>query len=176
MSTAKSALFRVGDWVSLLYGPRRVLAQVVEDRGRLGVRRRRLYGIRLEFAEGESTTFEVAEDDLEAATEADRAAWKSKGSIALHQTVTYYRNGEDGSESPKSWHHYLVVARPGPGPQSGVASIIPLLQARVAGSAQGPSHTVVTPTGGPEAALAKAEAYLDAQHPGLRKTVGEKRP
>ena len=35
--------FRVGDWVSLLYGLRKVRAQIIEDRGPLGVGGRRIY-------------------------------------------------------------------------------------------------------------------------------------
>ena len=64
--------FQVGDWVSLLYGPSRVLAQVVEDRGPLGVNRRRLYRIRLEQDPGEAGTFEVREEYLEAAAQPDK--------------------------------------------------------------------------------------------------------
>jgi hypothetical protein len=59
------ARFRVGDWVSFLYGTRRAVAQVVEDRGPLGVKGRRLYGIRLEQAPDISTTFEMPEELLE---------------------------------------------------------------------------------------------------------------
>jgi hypothetical protein len=66
-TTRKTPRFRVGDWVSFLYGPRRVRAEVVEDRGPLGVNRRRLYRVRLERDLGESITFEMPEDDLEAA-------------------------------------------------------------------------------------------------------------
>src|SRR5437879_1328503 len=65
--------FRVGDWVSFVYGRRRVWAQVIEDRGPLGVKRRRLYRVRLDQDSGEPITFEVPEDDVEAATP-DRAA------------------------------------------------------------------------------------------------------
>ncbi len=56
--------FRVNDWVSLLYGPRTVLAQIIEDRGPLGVRGRRLYRIRLALGQEEPTTFEAPEEDL----------------------------------------------------------------------------------------------------------------
>ena len=67
MSTARRlpSPFRRGDWVSFHYGPRRVLAQVIEDRGRLGVNRRRLYRVRLDQSGGEPVSFEIPEDDLE---------------------------------------------------------------------------------------------------------------
>ncbi len=67
--------FRVGDWVTVLYGPQRVLARVVEDRGRLGVNRRRLYRIHLrDFFnwDGTPTAAEVPEEELEAADAPDR--------------------------------------------------------------------------------------------------------
>jgi len=66
-ATRPKPRFQVGDWVSFLYGPKRVVAQVVEDRGSLGVGGRRLYRIRLDFEHDLPSTFEVREDDLEAA-------------------------------------------------------------------------------------------------------------
>jgi hypothetical protein len=59
--------FKVGDWVSFQYGARNVVAQVIEARGPIGVNRRRLYRVRLarEFAEPDS--FEMPEDELQAA-------------------------------------------------------------------------------------------------------------
>ena len=66
MSTAhrQEARFRVGDWISFRYGPRQVWAQVIEDRGPLGVNGRRLYRVRMDQESGESVAFEVTEDDL----------------------------------------------------------------------------------------------------------------
>jgi len=66
MSTqqGQAAHFQIGDWVELLYGPRRVLAQVVEDRGRLGVNQRRLYRVRLQQDVEDPTTIEIPEQDL----------------------------------------------------------------------------------------------------------------
>jgi hypothetical protein len=60
--------FKVGDWVSFQYGTRSVVAQVIEARGPIGVNRRRLYRVRLarEFAEPDS--FEMPEDELQAAS------------------------------------------------------------------------------------------------------------
>jgi hypothetical protein len=74
MSNSKKQppLFRVGDWVSLVYGRGRVLAQVVEDRGPLGVSRQRLYRIRLDRDPSEAGTFEVREEYLEAATKPEK--------------------------------------------------------------------------------------------------------
>jgi hypothetical protein len=65
--------FKVGDWVSFQYGPRQVWAQVIEDRGSLGVNRRRLYRIRVGEESGEPAAFEVPEDDLRPA-QPDREA------------------------------------------------------------------------------------------------------
>jgi len=178
MSTPRSRppQFRLHDWVSLLYGPRTVLAQVVEDRGPIGVHGRRLYRVRIELAQGESTTLEVPEEYLGAVSEADRAAWRMAGTMAIHQTVTYFNHEKDGHGISRPWHHYLVVAKSGSKPGSGLASIIVLSQARATEIAQGPFETVVVSSGGLEAALAKAQEVLDAQHPELKKLVGEKRP
>src|SRR5262245_19095343 len=61
----KAPQFRVGQWVSLLYGPRTVLGQVVEDRGPIVAHGRRLYSVRLDFGQGEeATTLETPGDEL----------------------------------------------------------------------------------------------------------------
>lgn len=59
--------FRVGDWVRFQYGARKARAQVIEDRGRLGIARRRLYRIRLAEDPTAADAFEMPEDELEAA-------------------------------------------------------------------------------------------------------------
>ncbi len=71
MSTSKKSpsRFRVGDWVSFDYGLRRVTAQVMEDRGGVGVRGRRLYRVRPRLDQGESADFEIPEEELEVAAE-----------------------------------------------------------------------------------------------------------
>jgi hypothetical protein len=53
--------------VSFEYGPRRVQAQVIEDRGPLGIHGQRIYRVRRDLEEAESTSFEVLEEDLEVA-------------------------------------------------------------------------------------------------------------
>jgi hypothetical protein len=59
--------FRVGDWVTLPYGPQRVVAQVIEDRGTFGVDRQRLYRVRLGPDREEADTFEIREEFLQPA-------------------------------------------------------------------------------------------------------------
>jgi hypothetical protein len=59
--------FRLGDWVSYLVGFRRVIARVVEDRGPLGMRGRRIYELQLEPGEDGGRTIDVPEHDLEPA-------------------------------------------------------------------------------------------------------------
>jgi hypothetical protein len=46
--------FRIGDWVTFQYGPKKVFAKVVEDRGPLGVRGQRLYCVQLDEELGEA--------------------------------------------------------------------------------------------------------------------------
>ncbi|MBX3413529.1 MAG: hypothetical protein KF708_12635 [Pirellulales bacterium] len=58
-----SSSLNVGDWVSFDYGSQRIWAQIIEDRGGLGVRGRRL--LRLRFRRGsEEVAFEMPEDEL----------------------------------------------------------------------------------------------------------------
>ena len=64
-----SRRFKVGDWVSFDYGIRRITAQVVEDRGTLGVQGRRLYRVRPMPSREDLNDFELAEEELEPATE-----------------------------------------------------------------------------------------------------------
>jgi hypothetical protein len=148
----------------------------VEDRGPIGWRGQHLYTVRLEQSQGVVITLEAPEEDLQAASEEEVDRWRSQKSIATHQTVTYNEPEKDEDGLPKTWYHYLIVAKPGPQPGSGVASIIPLSKARATGIAQGPSDVVSVPSGGPDAALAKAEKYLDSHHPGLEKVIGGKKP
>lgn len=56
--------FRVGDWASFRYGPRRVLVEVIEDRGRLGVGGRRLYRFALDREATETMFSEAPEDEM----------------------------------------------------------------------------------------------------------------
>jgi hypothetical protein len=69
MSTAIKTVprFQVGDWVVFPFGIRRVLAEIIEDRGPIGHRGRRLYRVRIDRSEPEPTMTEVPEEDLEMA-------------------------------------------------------------------------------------------------------------
>jgi hypothetical protein len=61
--------FQVGDWVSLFFGPQRVKAKVIEDRGLLGVGGRRIYRVSLAFDPDEPMIFEMPEADLKPTTQ-----------------------------------------------------------------------------------------------------------
>jgi hypothetical protein len=63
----QSPLFHIGDWVTFHYGPKKVSAKVVEDRGTLGVNGRRLYRVQLDEEPGEAFAFEMPENELETA-------------------------------------------------------------------------------------------------------------
>src|SRR5258707_1102650 len=100
MSTSRRSTrrFKVGDWVSFDYGLRTVTAQVVEDRGPLGVRGRRLYRVRPMPSREESLDFEIPEEELESATEPGEAR---SGSIDAEAAplphsfdVVYIRQGD----------------------------------------------------------------------------------
>ena len=57
--------FRVGDRVRILHGFRGVIGEVVEDRGPIGVRGRRLYGVKFRLDEWNEDTTELPEESLE---------------------------------------------------------------------------------------------------------------
>lgn len=65
MNRKKNGKYKVGDVVAFHFGSQEVQALVIEDRGRLGVKGRRLYRIRLE-RDPEPIEFEMPEDDLKA--------------------------------------------------------------------------------------------------------------
>ncbi|HEX8200132.1 MAG TPA: hypothetical protein VF590_06565 [Isosphaeraceae bacterium] len=87
--------------------------------------------------------------------------------------MSYFGEENDQHGMPKPWYHDIVVASPGPRAGSGVATIVSLSEARATGLAQGPSHTIVAPGGGAEAALCRAEEFLDSQHQGLKKIISQ---
>ena len=84
--------FRVGDWVTLQYGLRKILAEVVEDRGPLNLHGLRSYRIRPNLGRDESEAtegheFEAIEDDLEAAEPPESA------NPLLETALSYIRQG-----------------------------------------------------------------------------------
>jgi primosomal protein N' len=59
------SIYRVGDRVKVPFGPRQVTGVVIEDRGPIGVRGRRLYQISIPVDPFEPETIEIAEDEIE---------------------------------------------------------------------------------------------------------------
>jgi hypothetical protein len=60
-------LFKVGDWVSLQLPLGEALAQIIEDRGPIGVKGRRLYRLSVPRELNEPDMFELAEVALKPA-------------------------------------------------------------------------------------------------------------
>lgn len=60
--------YRVGDQVRLQFGLEYVIGTIVEDRGKLGVGGRRLYGVRFKYDLDNTIYTEVPEEDLTSAT------------------------------------------------------------------------------------------------------------
>jgi hypothetical protein len=58
--------FRVGDRVRIRHGFRGMIAEVVEDRGRIGVGGRRLCAVKMRLDEWNEQSTELPEDSLEA--------------------------------------------------------------------------------------------------------------
>jgi hypothetical protein len=59
--------FQVGDWVALRFGVKKAIAQVIEQRGTIGVEQKHFYRIRLDRLWAEPDQFEMPEDELEPA-------------------------------------------------------------------------------------------------------------
>jgi hypothetical protein len=107
MSTRKKAAgrFRVGDWVTFPYGTRNAFAQVVEDRGPLGVKGRWIYRIRRFLDDNEPDSFELPEDLIQAAPAPAKAEvlryLKEGGLVSILQA-----NLIGGREQPRAWLTY----------------------------------------------------------------------
>jgi hypothetical protein len=107
MSTTKQrkARFKVGDWVTFVFGPQRVFAQIVESRGILGVKPRPFYRIRLDRDSTEPDSFELPEEELEQAALPTKAAvsryLKEGGLVAILRS-----NLGDGVDHPRVWLSY----------------------------------------------------------------------
>jgi hypothetical protein len=65
-ATKLAPQFQVGEWVAAPTGSRKIIGQIVEDRGPIGMKGRRLYRLRIDRDDVEST-IEVPEVDLEPA-------------------------------------------------------------------------------------------------------------
>ena len=58
--------FRVGDRVKILHGLRGAIGEVIEDRGNLGYKGRRLYTVKIHVDEWNDSVTEYPEENLEA--------------------------------------------------------------------------------------------------------------
>lgn len=63
--------FKVGDRVRTLHGYGGVIGEIVEDRGPLGIKGTRIYGVKLRLDEWNEITTEYPEENLEAVLESD---------------------------------------------------------------------------------------------------------
>ncbi|HEY7424048.1 MAG TPA: hypothetical protein VH682_07415 [Gemmataceae bacterium] len=101
----KSGPFRLGDWVSFLYGVESAIAQVIELRGPLGFKGRHVYRLRFAGDSDDTNAFELSEDSLEAAPLPDKEAivnyLKEGGLVAI-----LFGNLEKKREQPKAWLTY----------------------------------------------------------------------
>jgi hypothetical protein len=106
MSTTRKSTdrFSVGDWVSFPYGARALVAQVIEERGPLGVKRRRLYRVRVGGEGGEADSFEMPEDELNIVSPPEKPRvlnyMKEGGLVAI------LRSNLSGGDIPRVWLTY----------------------------------------------------------------------
>ena len=80
--------------------------------------------------------------------------------------ASYFGFGDDGE--PNRYFCYHVVGGPGPTPDGGVASIMPLAVYDQTECCIGCTYFHAAETGGAAAAVAEALRYLDAYHDGDR--------
>ncbi len=106
-STHKNAdRFKAGDWVTFRYGTWNPVAQVAEARGALGFKGRRLYRIRVFGESDEPDSFEVPEDELDAAVPGEHAITeylKNGGLVAILRS-----NVAGGRNQPRAWLTYAA--------------------------------------------------------------------
>jgi hypothetical protein len=103
--TRKRKRFKVGDWVSFPWGTGNMYAQVIEERGPLGVGGRHIYRIRYELESVEPDSFEMPDDDLDPVPQPDKPAvmryLKEGGLVAMLQS-----NLCGGGDQPRAWLTY----------------------------------------------------------------------
>ena len=66
--------FAVGDRVRILYGLRGMIGEVVDDHGNIGIKARRIYGVKLRMDEWNDLTTAIPEDNLEPVDDAKPSA------------------------------------------------------------------------------------------------------
>ncbi len=64
---APPARYRVGDKVKFMYVTIPVVGEITEDRGPLGIKGRRLYGVRYSRPDTDPSYIELGEDEMEPA-------------------------------------------------------------------------------------------------------------
>jgi hypothetical protein len=112
-ATKSKPRFRVGDWVSYRSITHRKLAQIIEDRGLLGLRGRRLYDVRLDRCEPYPETTTVVEEDMEKAPadflpaeEAKQQGFSTDNWPCQEFDIRYTRKGKTNT-----WSATLEVGR-----------------------------------------------------------------
>ena len=131
----------------------------------------RRYTIRYDPILADPVDYSRVERELLRADEADVASWESRRSLALHRTYTYAGTGRDEFGRPDPLHYNLVIVRAGDDGESATAYIVPMLRRKPVVGAFGAWKIMTVDAGGPDAAFAEVEAFLDGEHPGLAKTV-----
>jgi hypothetical protein len=100
-ATKSKPQFRVGDWVSYQYLTARVMAQIIEDRGHLGYRGRRLYDLRIDRSQPDPRLTSSGEEELEkapaellTADEARRRGFATSNWPRQEFAIRYTRKGK----------------------------------------------------------------------------------
>ena len=104
---AARSRFAVGDWVRIPFSGRRVEALIVEDRGRIGSGRQRLYTVRVPTDPAESAILEFPEADLEAAdSNIEIDVTKAADYLKRGGLIAVLRSNLSGGNAPRVWLRY----------------------------------------------------------------------
>jgi hypothetical protein len=99
----KRPKFRLGDWVTFDFGAKPAFAQIIEDRGPLGVNRRRLFRIRLDQESNEPFLFEMPEEEMEKAVPDKTAVLQYLKQGGLVNILGSNLQGGPKQNQPRAW-------------------------------------------------------------------------
>ena len=98
---------RVGDWVRVALGPRKVHGLIVEDRGNIGTRGQRLFVVEVPSDPAEPLTIEVAEPEVEAIARDSPEKLKMLRFLKQGGLLNILRsNTSGGRDQPRVWLRY----------------------------------------------------------------------
>src|SRR5437588_5982566 len=95
---------RVGEWVRVPFGPRKVQGLIVEDRGSIGAGGQRLFVVEIPSDPAEPLTIEVPEPEVEAVTRLTPEKGETLRFLTQGGLLAILRsNTSGGRDQPRVW-------------------------------------------------------------------------